>query len=208
MLPLQKSKILLQKFIELDLANKIILWCQTQYQDQEDICVFYRNKENKKIDFLFGFFQKKCYMHHRSKTITCIWVPGLFTVCFFATFYGGGDKNVVKKVRHQKSEHIMYLFLWVNHKQRSRRQQNTTSFTVKGHRSLNLFSFCAHCIVPFTLGLIVQRKSNITCKTLIARACSHKQFSVKGFALKEENRECTNYQQEITWIKSSARRVI
>ena len=65
----------------------------------------------------------------------------LFNDLIFSDGFGGGDENVVKKVRHQKSEHIMYLFLWVNHKQRSRRQQNTTSFTVKGHRSLNLFSF-------------------------------------------------------------------
>ena len=48
------------------------------------------------------------------------------------------------------------------------------------------FLLCTlHC-TNVTLSLIVQRKSNITCKTLIARACSHKQFSVKGFALWEE----------------------
>ena len=48
------------------------------------IYVVYRNTENKKSDFLFGLFQKKAYIYHRCKTISCIWVPGLFTV-FFAT---------------------------------------------------------------------------------------------------------------------------
>ena len=86
------------------------------------------------------------------------------------------------KTRHQKSEHIcMYLFSgWIINK-----DQGGSKIL---HPSLSrvtdpwIYFLCAHCIVTITVGLIVQRKNNINCKKIIARACSHKQFSKHSFA--------------------------
>ena len=124
--------------------------------------------------------------------IFCHSIRSMFIVLGMYKF-GGGDENVVKKSGTKRVNTLCISSSgWIINK-----DQGGSKIL---HPSLSrvtdpwiYFLLCTLCIVPFTLSLIVQRKSNITCKTLIARACSHKQFSVKGFALKEENRECTNY---------------